>query len=263
MPWSCRAATLSWSCRTYTEDLCFSSCHLLQRVFSLSLWSCSCSQEIKTTFWKNRTEETRKTQVNHFWEWSYWGYKPKEEIFEGSAHGEAGAADLYSLQHPRIPQLVEDHLRVENIWILQAECKWLCDTKAVRYLWNWVDVLDRYLFHVGLYAANEERVGNTQGGHKSMKRILKQMFFINSFVFLNYKPRDSFSNLYLLLWPSSDFSLFFKFKFEEPRYGWWLCISTLCNITKDLFTELGTGEKKNSVNSPHLGWVHWQDRDTY
>lgn len=36
----------------------------------------------------------------------------------------------------------------------------------------------RYLFHVGFYAANEERVGNTQGGHKSMKRILKENVLI-------------------------------------------------------------------------------------
>lgn len=50
--------------------------------------------------------------------------QPKEKIFESSAHGEPGSTDLHCLQHPRIPQLVQDNLWVKHVWVLQVEgCK--------------------------------------------------------------------------------------------------------------------------------------------
>lgn len=48
-------------------------------------------------------------------------HRPRGEIFESSADREPGSTDLHGLQHPRIPQLVQDDLWVKNIWILKVK----------------------------------------------------------------------------------------------------------------------------------------------
>lgn len=48
---------------------------------------------------------------------------PGEKVFESSADREPSTTDLHCLQHPRIPQLVQDDLRVKYIWILQVKQK--------------------------------------------------------------------------------------------------------------------------------------------
>lgn len=39
------------------------------------------------------------------------------------------------------------------------------------------------LFHVGLYTANEERVGHTQSGHESMEGVLRKRKTIKKLCF--------------------------------------------------------------------------------
>lgn len=107
-------------------------------------------------------------------------YSPREEIFEGPADWEPGPTDLHCLQHPRIPQLVQDDLGVKLIWILPGKNQGLFNICLIP-LWIWGCIYDKWqrcetdtdLVHVGLNAADEERVRNAQSGHKSMEGVLK------------------------------------------------------------------------------------------
>lgn len=45
---------------------------------------------------------------------------PAVEILEGSADGKSSSADLHGFQHPRVPQLVQDHVGIVPVGLLQS-----------------------------------------------------------------------------------------------------------------------------------------------
>lgn len=44
--------------------------------------------------------------------------RPAVEILEGSAYRKSSSANLHGFQHPRVPQLVEDHVGIVLVGLL-------------------------------------------------------------------------------------------------------------------------------------------------
>lgn len=62
-------------------------------------------------------------KLAQFWNISHENFsflfsRPAVEILEGSADGKSSPADLHGFQHPRVPQLVQDHVGIVLVGLL-------------------------------------------------------------------------------------------------------------------------------------------------
>lgn len=46
--------------------------------------------------------------------------RPAVEVLKGSADRESSPADLHGLQHPRVPQLIQNHIGVKVVGVLDV-----------------------------------------------------------------------------------------------------------------------------------------------
>lgn len=61
-----------------------------------------------------------RAAILHFHSSQFCLFWPAVEVLKGSAHGESSSTDLHSFQHPRVSQLVQDHIGVKPVWLLQS-----------------------------------------------------------------------------------------------------------------------------------------------
>lgn len=133
---------LSWSVRS-SEHLCFSSSEwILFFKIILYLWKCTHTHThtfiCLVCYFSCPTGFTFKTHQLWCVQYILWVFCwPAVEVLKGSTDRKSSPANLHSFQHPRVSQLVQDHIRIKLVGLLlmtNNKTPWKLQTPKCRFI---------------------------------------------------------------------------------------------------------------------------------